>query len=319
MERQDDLSFLARFDDPHKIIHEGNSDRPFCYTPIIHHPLLVEVGLMESARKYWISPHKHNAMTEILFVEDGTGKIAIEGRYFPVQAGDMVIYHPEQTHSEFFVTENGKIKVYHLRISSFQIKDLKSNYLIPDAVGQIHRVLPQNMLIYSCFDILFEESSKQQIGHEQIIYKRLEILLLQILDLYAEHFPQKIFDKKSWEQIAIYTKSYLDDHYQQNQGVHLENVSKVLSVSKYYISHCFAAYYGLPPMQYLKLRRMDEAKRLLYASNHSISEIANDVGYNNVSGFISQFRSQTGMSPAQYRAVTKSTGERNSTWSMHIL
>ncbi|MCI8977406.1 MAG: helix-turn-helix transcriptional regulator [Lachnospiraceae bacterium] len=53
--------------------------------------------------------------------------------------------------------------------------------------------------------------------------------------------------------------------------------------------------------RYLRQKRIEEAKRLLFISNWSISEIADYVGYENVSIFIRIFRIQKGISPERYR------------------
>lgn len=319
MLENNDLEFLDHFNDPAQIVHEGSSVRSLGYTPIIHQPLLVEIGLMESVQGYWISNHSHEDATEILFILHGTGSVIIENKCYPVKPGSLVIYHPMQPHYEDFTATTEKIAVYHLRIRSFQIHNLKMNQMLPENAEQVSTVNFNNTLIPSCFHVLFEESKHQELGYEQIVYKRLEILMLQILRLYPQYFPSNSENKKSLAQIAIHTKSYLDVHYQQHQDIHLENLAAALSVSKYYLSHCFTTYYGLPPMQYLKMRRIDEAKKLLFASSCPIKEIASCIGYENATNFTLHFRTQTGVSPTQYRTMSKAYKELDSGWATHTL
>jgi len=53
--------------------------------------------------------------------------------------------------------------------------------------------------------------------------------------------------------------------------------------------------------------RMEEACRLLRQTGRSITDVAGQVGYNEIAYFSRRFRSEVGLSPRQYRA-TKTTG-----------
>ena len=105
---------------------------------------------------------------------------------------------------------------------------------------------------------------------------------------------------RSREQVAISVRKCLDECYCQ-ENIQLENLAERLRVSKYYLSHCFTACYDIPPMQYLRQKRIEEAKRLLFISSWSVSEIADYVGYENVSVFIRIFRMHKGISHCRYR------------------
>ncbi len=54
-------------------------------------------------------------------------------------------------------------------------------------------------------------------------------------------------------------------------------------------------------VKYLTAIRLDEAKKLLLTTDHSIASISEMVGYPNVTNFYRHFRSQTKMTPAAYR------------------
>ncbi len=278
-------------------------------TPIIRCPRLIEIGLLEPKQSCQASPHKHEDITEIIFVEQGKVQVMIENCYKTVQAGSLVVYHPAQLHFEFFLKTKEKTKIYYLKIRYFQIKGLDSDHLLPENTKQIYDTGDMCKLICSCFQVILEESRKQMSGFEQVIYKRLEIIMLQIYSLSSD--TSSIFTRKeeSREKIALSARNYLDECYKQ-EDIRLEKLAEKMGVSKYYIAHCFTACYGIAPMQYLKQKRIEEAKRLLFMSGSSISEIADYVGYENVSVFIRIFRMQTGISPGQYRKVSRISGEQ---------
>ena len=58
---------------------------------------------------------------------------------------------------------------------------------------------------------------------------------------------------------------------------------------------------GLPPKQYISLRRISRAKYLLWRTKLSVKEIAEQCGYENKYFFYRIFKKYTGVTPRQYR------------------
>lgn len=74
-------------------------------------------------------------------------------------------------------------------------------------------------------------------------------------------------------------------------------------------SRFFAVYrsvYGRSPMDDLICARVDAAKNALEFGTKSIAEIAEDLGYNNISHFTRQFHSVSGTTPLRYRKGRRS-------------
>jgi AraC family transcriptional regulator, exoenzyme S synthesis regulatory protein ExsA len=63
----------------------------------------------------------------------------------------------------------------------------------------------------------------------------------------------------------------------------------------------FRATYSMPPKQWLKKQRLAYAEKLLREKNQTITEIAFDIGYENVSHFIKSYKDFYGMTPKEYR------------------
>ena len=59
---------------------------------------------------------------------------------------------------------------------------------------------------------------------------------------------------------------------------------------------------GVPPKQYLSIRRISKAKMLLLRTQDPIKEIALRTGFENEFFFFRIFKKYTGLTPTQYRA-----------------
>ena len=81
-----------------------------------------------------------------------------------------------------------------------------------------------------------------------------------------------------------------------------------VNLSVWRLCHIFKSDVGMPPIKYLRLLRMERAKGLLESSFLSVKEIAFQVGVNDESHFVRDFKSTYGFSPAIYRSQFKRNG-----------
>lgn len=98
---------------------------------------------------------------------------------------------------------------------------------------------------------------------------------------------------------------YIAKNY-QNPELSLSEIRQQIGVSESKISDEIKTKTNLSFKQYLNAIRLEEAKNLLNNSNLSISEIAYQVGYNNVSHFNRVFKQIEDCSPGSFRKNEKS-------------
>lgn len=98
------------------------------------------------------------------------------------------------------------------------------------------------------------------------------------------------------EQNAIV--QYLNEYHYNTT---LEGLSNHFSRSKSYISHMFKKTYGTTLGDYCNELKLKDAQTLLKETDMSVTEIAFEVGFKDVSYFINVFKRKTGITPLQYR------------------
>lgn len=91
---------------------------------------------------------------------------------------------------------------------------------------------------------------------------------------------------------------YIND---RNGQITLEELCKQFSRSKSYISHLFNEKCGMNLRTYCNELKLEYARKLIATTAIPITEIALDVGYNDVSYFIVLFKEKYGLTPLQYR------------------
>jgi AraC-like DNA-binding protein len=104
-------------------------------------------------------------------------------------------------------------------------------------------------------------------------------------------------------QVAI---SFMEDNL--DRAIPIEEIARLVKLSRSRLCYLFKAEVGLPPTQYLKKVRMEKALELLRTSFLDIKEVAAKVGYNDSTHFMREFKKAYGSTPSQHRAGYRSDG-----------
>lgn len=86
-----------------------------------------------------------------------------------------------------------------------------------------------------------------------------------------------------------------------NKSITLEKMAQVGNLTKKTLTRRFKQVTGDTPMLYLQKLRIENAKRMLESKKVPFNEITWKVGYNDISAFHKVFKSETGLTPIEYR------------------
>jgi AraC family transcriptional regulator len=85
------------------------------------------------------------------------------------------------------------------------------------------------------------------------------------------------------------------------ETVPLTRLAEDAGLSSWYFCRAFKQSTGLSPHQWMRERRLDQARKLLADEHLSLTSIAIDLGYASLSHFSATFKQATGISPTRYR------------------
>lgn len=239
--------------------------------------------------------HLHNDRLEIMLICEGEGLFTIGKSKYSVGAGDILIYNSGTIHDEVS-DPNAKIKSYCLGIEQVQLPGLAPNCLINSQHCPVLKASTHFTLIHSIFSTIYNELYFENKDAEETCYYLTQALIALLLKMYKEVIPNK---KENEKKLGERIKTYIDQNY--NNETTLASISEALNISPDYMSHTFKETTGYSPIQYIMRRRIGEAQTLLITTNHSITMVANIVGYDNSSYFNKIFTKNVGMAPKRYR------------------
>ncbi|MBX3491485.1 MAG: helix-turn-helix transcriptional regulator [Parvibaculum sp.] len=106
---------------------------------------------------------------------------------------------------------------------------------------------------------------------------------------------------------AVHAATWMDEY--AHRPIDLERTAREAGLSPFHFLRVFTNALGVTPHQYLLRSRLRHAARLLAGDDRSITDIAYDVGFGDLSNFVRTFRRAAGVSPRAFRKMAK--GERN--------
>jgi AraC family transcriptional regulator len=92
---------------------------------------------------------------------------------------------------------------------------------------------------------------------------------------------------------------WIEDHLASDLCI--DEIAREAGMSVSGLARGFRAELAMSPYQFVRKRRVERAKGLLHNSAYKIIDIALSVGYENAQHFATLFKSETGVSPSEYR------------------
>lgn len=209
-----------------------------------------------------------------------------------VGKGSLILYRP----SEFqYIVSNSENPLVYVG-SSFSGKALE-DLIMKTELGSVE-------IEYIGFNHDLVNHFKELVSHI-LLMKHTYILFGQLMKILGEMESclenRDILEQSHAKQIALLNQSidYMFMHY--NESISVSDAARVSSYSTSRYQYLFKQYMKVTPTQFLTTLRINKAKDHLCYSNLTIQEIALSVGYNDPFYFSKLFKSNTGLSPRDYR------------------
>lgn len=142
----------------------------------------------------------------------------------------------------------------------------------------------------------FEMHDSLQLEMLQMMLKRILILCTRI---YKKQSGLRSLDHQQNDLVREF--NYLvETHFREKHAV--ADYAEMLHKSPKTISNSFKKVNEKSPLQFIQERIVVEARRLLKFSKKDISEVAYEIGFNDLQSFSRFFKKQEGISPSEYRS-----------------
>jgi AraC-like DNA-binding protein len=247
--------------------------------------------------------HSHD-FTSIIYVLSGTCTYNIEGLFYHVGKGDIILCNPEVRHGKI-LEESEALTELHIGFNNLYIRDLPKNCIVKNDSCPVINLPQLEYDLYKCFDEMLQEQEKNEPGWELMLkaqFMRLLILILKGTRSEKRNEIQENLNLESYErqQVVSTIVSFLNENYMKE--VSLGRISKNMYLSPVYISKIFKEETGDSPINYLIRIRLAKARELLHEGNLPVKAVAKNVGYNDAYYFSKLYKKYYGHPPSRYKA-----------------
>ena len=259
--------------------------------------------IQNGGQSFQIPVHWHDEL-EIIYVKSGFLTVNISGENYIGKPGDAFVVSPGNLH--FMGSQTGTVDyftfLFPLKYIAFRSDDMLDDKLIeplnsghlmisPEIKDTVKEQCEQLAGVYAAEIDKSESKITSQI--------RKKIVLLQFIhELWKKGFIVEN-DTTGRNTVEKEMVSYIQQNY--TGKILLREFGEQFHLSEKYISRYFKEHFHITLSQYVTYLRLEHAKQMLQETDISVTEVAMQSGYQNVSYFIRSFKKTYGVSPLKYR------------------
>jgi AraC-like DNA-binding protein len=272
-------------------------------------PGVRQVGwaIFPKAKSRGLIRHRHPAHHEICYIVHGDLEWWVEKEVYRVSGGHVFVTRPGEIHGGINAVMN-PCELYwvqiaispHAPLPGLSPEDMSS--LTSAFAGMQTRSFPGSADVKRCFDQWLAEVRWPRPYSAGIVRAAAGALLITVVRDYLASDRARANAVCRSERI----QAVLDWIEESIAQVHtVETLARYAGMSATQLRRRFVEETGFAPVEYLTLRRIQRAKKLLVEGDHSVTRITGELGFSSSQYFATVFRNLTGLAPLQYRARTQ--------------
>jgi AraC family transcriptional regulator, transcriptional activator of pobA len=246
-------------------------------------------------------PHKHT-FYEILWFDEGVSTQVIDYKEYVIEPKTLFFISPNQLHhfveyqplkgGSVFFTENFFLLHQQDKEKLFEITFLDNFYTQP-FLKTDEKTWSE---IRQTIDLLIAE--KKRVDRSlPIIQSLLTILMAQIQRSFNAENKENL--NKKYVILFKKLKNLIDQHYKE--GLTANDYAEKLFITQHHLNLISKEVTGKTTSELIRSRSILEAKRLLTFTDYSVSEIATELGFFDLSYFAKVFKVETNTSPLSFK------------------
>ncbi len=247
----------------------------------------------------WPITHQWHNEDEFIYMVEGEAEYNINGRHILLKEGRCAFCGGFKLHS--MITEGkGKIHFKALlcnRSYLFAAEDICNKYFDRDIRELFRDEIMEERLIIEAVKNVCALMEGRPFGYELKAKKALMDIYLTIAE--KDLFESDLLPARTPQKNILSAIEYIHTNF--SRKIYIDHLAELTGYSTAYFESFFKAYMGKTPSEYIVLYRLDTAKRLLAETDMSVTEIAQNCGFANVSYFIRSFRRAYRTTPYGYR------------------
>ena len=265
----------------------------------------IEIYCVNEHHPQYIMAFHWHMEYELLRIRQGEFLITLDDRQFTAKAGDVIFISSGTLHAGLPKDCIYDCIVFDMRMLLKQ--DHACQPLLQKIIDRdiwIDQFLPpSDMVLMSAISCLFSAMESKKSGYPFIVQGCLyQILGFIIQNGYFSSAPLK--NGRNYKKVSQLKRALalIEENYAS--PLTLEQLSAAAKMSPKYFCRFFQEMTHHTPIEYLNLYRIEHACYQLITTDRSVTEIAFNCGFNDLSYFIKTFKRYKGITPKRYLSAS---------------
>jgi AraC-like DNA-binding protein len=263
----------------------------------------------------WRMPFEWHEPLEIFYVNSGTGKYYIDEKVYIFEPGDVFVIGNHELHKSQLInneTFEAIVLMFDPRVAGIvQLDDGVDPLALfyersDDFSHQLKADDELKLKLTWCFRHMMDEYGRKEGFSLRSVASLLQWVLLELGKAYAKNKRYSTIERwhgALFKPVVSDALAFIDSHYQE--GISLDTIAKHLCINASYLSREFKLNTGFSVVEFISFKRIWRAKEMLLYTDTQVTDIAYQVGYNNVTHFHWTFKKMMGVSPNKYRKLPR--------------
>ncbi len=267
---------------------------------------IVSIHYYELNKHFCFDGESHN-FWEMVYVDAGQVIINADSREHHLTQSEIIFHKPNEFHTLKADSRTAaNVFVISFVCSSKSVNFFKGKTMtVPPKLKKYIQTIIEEY--YETFRPMSWEDKKLEIlenppiGGQQMIRTHLEQFLIMLMRSELDNHDLRVFPtKESMENHLVSEMMHLIEENTYDK-ISVEAICTRLNYSRAYLSKIFKAASGYTILEYILMRKIREAKKLIREEKYNFSEISDMLSFDNPHYFSTVFKKQTNMTPTTYK------------------
>ncbi len=267
-------------------------------TPVLYGKLPANLLYIQTAPGQ-VGPYTHwHDRFEMLIMDEGELHLTIVGEELTARAGDVVVINPGYTHKGVAGEAGTAYRVLAFElIDQFALDKTAAGVLQPVVAGTaaFTPLVRGDQTLRQLTESACRVCEQQGEGCELRLLGLVYLILARLWEAHRENRPARPHIEQRLQDVMAYIASHFCE------DITVKDLSARFGYEESYFCRLFRQSTGLRATEYIRILRLEKARRLLKNGRDSITQVAAACGFADANYFARCFKAHYGLTAGDYR------------------
>ena len=256
--------------------------------------LPIQINNNTREKKDQIFPSHWHEHLELHYIVEGEAVFQLNQTQYEVGSGDCIVINSNELHTAYTTAVPYLAHVVIFNMADLSAELAEKNYIF-------RQFIRGDETIRYLTDRILQERQLKNTGYKQLCRGlALELMVHLCRNYVVQSLPKRDSRRRQKELDRLNTVlSYIESHV--SEPITNAQLAQIACLSEDRFSHVFRDGVGKSPLQYINDMRLQKAMSLLRSSGHTVTEIAEIVGFRDYNHFGRLFRKRYGCTPNEIK------------------